>query len=146
MDNYMNVTFPAISQNESFARIVISAFVSQLNPTIEELADVKTAVSEAVTNSVIHGYKNKAGEITLAAKLIGNVVEIEVIDKGVGIENIALAREPFYTTMPDMERSGMGFTVMETFMDSVDVVSEKGGGTLVKMRKAIARSESESDL
>jgi len=124
-----------------FARIVIAAFVSQLDPTIEELADIKTAVSEAVTNSIIHGYEGKSGYIKMNARLLDDdTVEIEVIDEGKGIENVEEARKPLFTTKPELERSGMGFTIMETFMDSLDVYSELGKGTKVVMTKRIKRS------
>jgi len=115
--------------------VVAAAFVSQLDPTIEELADVKTAVSEAVTNAIIHGYESKVGLVRMSCSLFSEGVEIAIEDFGKGIENIELARQPLYTSKPDMERSGMGFTVMETFMDNVEVISEFGKGTVVKMFK-----------
>lgn len=133
--NEMKLEFLSKSNNESFARVVAAAFVSQLDPTVEELADVKTAVSEAVTNAIIHGYENSSGYVKMFCKLYSNAVEIIVEDEGKGIENIELARQPLYTSKPEMERSGMGFTVMESFMDKVDVVSEKGKGTKVIMYK-----------
>ncbi|NJD02166.1 MAG: anti-sigma F factor [Ruminiclostridium sp.] len=135
--NEMKLEFPSKSANEAFARIVAAAFVSQLDPTLEELADVKTAVSEAVTNAIIHGYENKAGIIRMNCRLFEDSVEIAVIDEGKGIENIEQARQPLYTSKPEMERSGMGFTVMESFMDSVEISSEPGKGTAVVMRKKI---------
>lgn len=135
--NEMKLEFPGKSANEAFARIVAAAFVSQLDPTLEELADIKTAVSEAVTNAIIHGYENKAGIIKMNCKLFDDSVEICIIDEGKGIENIEQARQPLYTSKPEMERSGMGFTVMESFMDSVEVISEPGKGTAVCMRKVI---------
>ncbi|WP_026487581.1 anti-sigma F factor [Caldanaerobius polysaccharolyticus] len=139
--NEMKIEFMSKSQNEAFARIVIAAFVSQLDPTIEELADIKTAVSEAVTNSIIHGYEGKSGYIKMNARLLDDdTVEIEVIDEGKGIENVEEARKPLFTTKPELERSGMGFTIMETFMDSLDVYSELGKGTKVVMTKRIKRS------
>lgn len=139
--NEMKIEFLSKSQNEAFARVVIAAFVSQLDPTIEELADIKTAVSEAVTNSIIHGYEGKSGYITMIARLLDDdMVEIEVIDEGKGIEDVAQARKPLFTTKPELERSGMGFTIMETFMDSLDVYSELGKGTRVVMTKRIKRS------
>ncbi|KGG81165.1 hypothetical protein Y919_01920 [Caloranaerobacter azorensis H53214] len=134
-DNYMKLEIPSKSQNEAFARVVVASFASQLDPTIEELADVKTAVSEAVTNAIIHGYENKIGIITIECRIIKNKLEIIVEDKGKGIEDIEKAMEPFYTSRPEMERSGMGFTVMETFMDDLKVQSEIGKGTIVKMVK-----------
>lgn len=135
--NEMKLEFPSKSANEAFARIVAAAFVSQLDPTLEELADVKTAVSEAVTNAIIHGYENKAGIIKMNCRLFEDSIEIAVIDEGKGIENIEQARQPLYTSKPEMERSGMGFTVMESFMDSVDITSEPGKGTAVVMSKKI---------
>lgn len=134
-ENYMKLEIPSKSQNEAFARAVVGAFASQLDPTIEEISDVRTAVSEAVTNSIIHGYENTQGMITINAKINGNVLEVEVIDHGKGIEDIEAARQPLFTTKPELERSGMGFTVMETLMDSVDVFSEIGKGTRVVMTK-----------
>ena len=133
--NEIKLEFISKSSNESFARVVAAAFISQLDPTLEELADVKTAVSEAVTNAIIHGYENRQGIIRMNCRLYTNAVEIEVIDEGKGIEDIELARQPLYTSRPEMERSGMGFTVMESFMDSVSVTSEVGRGTTVLMRK-----------
>lgn len=133
--NEMKLEFLSKSSNEAFARIVAAAFVSQLDPTIEELADIKTAVSEAVTNSIIHGYENKPGYIRMHCKLYDNSVEIAIIDEGIGIESIEQARQPLYTSKPEMERSGMGFTVMESFMDNVEIVSEPGKGTTVVLQK-----------
>jgi stage II sporulation protein AB (anti-sigma F factor) len=133
--NEVKLEFLSKSSNEAFARIVAAAFVSQLDPTLEELADIKTAVSEAVTNAIIHGYENRQGIIRMNCRLFADSVEIEVIDEGQGIENIELARQPLYTSRPEMERSGMGFTVMESFMDSVNVISEPGKGTAVTLRK-----------
>lgn len=133
--NQMKLEFPSKSSNESFARVVVAAFAAQLDPTIEELADVKTAVSEAVTNAIIHGYEDKPGTITLNCSINGRKITVEVIDYGKGIEDIELARQPLYTSKPELERSGMGFTVMETFMDSLEVESEQGKGTRVVMTK-----------
>lgn len=133
--NEMKMEFLSKSNNEAFARVAAAAFVSQLDPTLEELADVKTAVSEAVTNSIIHGYENKTGYVTMQCKLYDDAVEICVIDGGKGIDDIELARRPLYTSKPDMERSGMGFTVMESFMDRVDVDSAPGQGTKVTLFK-----------
>lgn len=135
-DNKMSVEFVSKSQNEGFARVAVAAFVSQLDPTIDEITDVKTAVSEAVTNSIIHGYENKEdGIIRIEAEINNYEVTIAIIDKGNGIENINQAMEPLYTSRPDLERSGMGFTVMETFMDDLKVESEKGIGTRVVIKK-----------
>ena len=136
IENKVRIEFESRSENEGFARVAIAAFISQLDPTIEELTDVKTAVSEAVTNSIIHGYESKKmGIITINAAILNDEVTISVSDKGLGIEDIDKAREPLYTSRPDLERSGMGFTVMESFMDSVEVKSEKGKGTVVTMKK-----------
>ena len=133
--NVMKLEFLSKSENEAFARIVAAAFVSQLDPTLEEITDVKTAVSEAVTNAIIHGYENTLGVIKMECKLYDDSVEITVSDDGVGIEDIELARQPLYTSKPELERSGMGFTVMESFMDKVNVFSEPGKGTTVIMYK-----------
>lgn len=133
--NEMKLEIPSKSQNESFARVVVAAFASQLDPTIEELSDVKTAVSEAVTNAIIHGYENKTGIVFINCKIEGNKLYIEIIDRGKGIEDVELARQPLYTSKPELERSGMGFTVMETFMDVLEVESVPGEGTSVKMIK-----------
>ena len=135
-DNKISIEFLSKSQNEAFARVAIAAFVSQLDPTIEELTDVKTAVSEGVTNSIIHGYENREdGKVKIDALIEKNEVEIVISDFGRGIEDIEKAKEPLYTSRPDLERSGMGFTVMESFMDSLVVYSEKGKGTKVVMKK-----------
>jgi len=136
IDNEMRLEFPSKSQNESFARSVVAAFVAQLDPTIEELAEVKTAVSEAVTNAIIHGYSCGSGNVVITARLSENTAEVEVMDFGQGIEDIGLARQPLYTSKPELERSGMGFTVMETFMDKVEIESHPGKGTTVRMIKA----------
>lgn len=135
--NRMTVKFPSLSRNESFARSVAGVFVLQLNPSVAQLSDVKTAVSEAVTNCIVHGYPESVGEITMEAETDGNVVHINVFDDGVGIEDVSEALEPFFTTREDEERSGMGFTIMKSFMDEVRVVSEKGKGTKVYMTKII---------
>ncbi|WP_353097721.1 anti-sigma F factor [Tissierella praeacuta] len=133
--NYMKLEFLSKSNNESFARVVVAAFASQLDPTLEELSDIKTAVSEAVTNAIIHGYEYREGIVIVESRIIDNEIEIIIEDRGMGIIDIDRAREPFYTSKPNMERSGMGFTVMETFMDSLQVESIKGKGTTVKMTK-----------
>lgn len=136
LDNKVCIEFVSRSENEGFARVAVAAFVSQLDPTIDELADIKTAVSEAVTNSIIHGYENKKeGIIRIEASISSNEVTITIIDNGRGIKDVEQAREPLYTSRPDLERSGMGFTVMETFMDSLNVESEFGKGTRVIMKK-----------
>ncbi|NIK67645.1 MULTISPECIES: anti-sigma F factor [unclassified Paenibacillus] len=136
--NEMTLSFSARSENEAFARIAVASFVSQLDPTLEELNDLKTAVSEAVTNSIIHGYdSDPAGKVNIEASIDGDVVSIAIWDNGKGIEDLELARQPLFTSKPEMERSGMGFTIMENFMDRFDVTSELGQGTRVSMLKRI---------
>lgn len=135
--NEMELIFDSKSENESLARIVVAAFVSSVDPTMEEIADIKTAISEAVTNCVVHAYQNGEGKIKILGRLKGNHIHLEVTDYGVGIEDIEKAMEPLYTTGAGMERSGMGFAFMEAFMDEVDVISEVGKGTTVIMDKAI---------
>ena len=137
MDNSMSVEFLSISENESFARVVAAAFAAQLNPTAAELAEIKTAVSEAVTNAIIHGYENTAGTVRMEAKIHKNTIEISVIDYGWGIEDVEEARKPLFTGKPEMERSGMGFSIMESFMDGLTVISKLGEGTTVRMTKMV---------
>ena len=137
MDNFMKFEFPAKGVNESFARAVVSAFAVQLDLTATDLADIKTAVSEAVTNSIVHGYKNTLGTIHITCRIIEKEFEVTIEDKGVGISDIELAMQPLYTSNEDGERSGMGFTVMQTFMDDLEVISKPGEGTTVKMKKYI---------
>ena len=139
--NEMMLEFDSRSSNESFARVVAAAFAAQLNPTMEEIADIKTAVSEAVTNAIIHGYENEEGKICLKCRIEENTVWIEVSDQGRGIEDIEKAMEPLYTTKPEMERSGMGFAFMEAFMDELKVDSDLVKGTTVTMKKIIASTE-----
>lgn len=136
-NNYMKLEFLSKSSNESFSRVVVAAFASQLDPTLEELSDIKTAVSEAVTNSIIHGYEYGEGVIIIESSINGNIIEIIISDFGKGISDIEEALEPFYTSKPNLERSGMGFTVMETFMDSLSIESTDGKGTKIKMTKCI---------
>lgn len=143
-DNEMKLEFISKSCNEAFARVTVAAFAAQLDPTIEELADIKTAVSEAVTNCIIHAYEHKNGIVKVLAKLIDDEIIIEISDKGKGIENINVAKEPLYTTKPNLERSGMGFTIMESFMDNVEVESIVGLGTKVTMYKKI-KDKAEKD-
>lgn len=143
--NEMHIVFDSKSENESFARIVIAAFVSVTDPTLDEMADIKTAVSEAVTNCVIHGYDGGEGKITMKARIDQQAVTIEISDCGVGIENIEKAMEPLYTTKPELERSGMGFAFMEAFMDSLSVESTPGIGTKVIMEKVIGHKEEAMD-
>ncbi|QGU95004.1 anti-sigma F factor [Clostridium bovifaecis] len=133
--NKMKIEFLSKSENESFARVAVAAFVSQLDPTIEEISDVKTAVSEAVTNAIIHGYGHEQGIVTIETEINDGEINIAVEDKGIGIENLELAMQPLYTSRPDLERSGMGFTVMETFMDNLQVESNGENGTRVIMKK-----------
>ena len=144
--NEMKIEFISKSSNEAFARIAVAAFASQLDPTIEELADIKTAVSEAVTNCIIHGYDKKQGIVKIVSKLKENEIIIEISDKGKGIENIDEAKEPLYTTKPNLERSGMGFTIMESFMDKMEVETMLGLGTKVTMSKIIKpKTENEDE-
>ena len=140
-ENKMRLVFDGISENESFARMAVAAFAVQLNPTMNELADIKTAVSEGVTNAIVHGYGGKGGDVEIRADITGNLLHIEIIDEGIGIENVSLAMEPFYTTRADEERSGMVFSVMESFMDKLDVASAPGEGTRLTMLKRIKGSE-----
>ena len=135
--NKMQLEILSKSNNEAFARITVAAFAAQLDPTIEEISDIKTAVSEAVTNSIIHGYENKEGIIKINAYIYDNTIRIEISDQGKGIEDIEIAKQPLYTTKPELERSGMGFTIMENFMDSLKVESVLGMGTKVTMEKII---------
>ena len=137
MKNSVNIKFESQSVNESFARIAVSAFLAPLNPTINELADIKTAVSEAVTNAIVHGYRDTAGIIEMKINVDGEWVRIEIIDDGTGIEDVEKARQPFYTTCGDGTRSGMGFMVMESFMDELYVASAPDEGTRVVMRNRI---------
>ncbi|WP_226579511.1 anti-sigma F factor [Halobacillus litoralis] len=138
MRNEMTLEFTSISENESLARVSVAAFISQLNPTMEELTDIKTVVSEAVTNAIIHGYEDKTDEkVTLTCAIDGEEIELIIQDRGQGIDNIDLAKEPLYTSKPEWERSGMGFTIMENFMDQVDITSEPGIGTTIRMTKQL---------
>ena len=141
-DNEMEIKFKSLSCNEKFARSCVAAFCVQLNPTLDEIVDIKTVISEAVTNCVVHAYPNKVGDITIKVKIKNTSVYISVIDNGVGISDITKAREPFFTTKPNEERSGMGFTVMESFMDKVEVLKNKGGGIIVNMIKHIGNLKS----
>lgn len=137
--NKMSIKFESRSVNEAFARQAVAAFASQLDPTMEELGDIKTVVSEAVTNAIVHGYAGKCGFITVAVRLFeGRALEIKIKDSGRGIEDVAAARKPMFTTGDD-SRSGMGFTIMESFMDTLKIRSRPGKGTVVTMRKRIAQ-------
>jgi stage II sporulation protein AB (anti-sigma F factor) len=134
--NEMKLIIPSKSQNEAFARITVAAFAAQLDPTIEELSDVKTAVSEAVTNSIIHGYDNKEGTIEIKAEINENILTVVIEDFGMGIADVEAAKQPLYTSKPELERSGMGFTVMESFMDTLIVESTIDSGTKITMTKS----------
>ena len=136
-DNEMKIEFLSKSNNEAFARIAVAAFIAQLDPTLEEIADIKTAVSEAVTNAIIHGYEGIIGTVKLVCRISNNEVFIEISDTGKGIENVEIAKQPLYTTKSNLERSGMGFTIMESFMDKIEVESVLGIGTKVTMSKKI---------
>ena len=138
-ENEARVFFSSKSENERFARLFVSGFLTPLDPTISEITEIKTAVSEAVTNAIIHGYEEKRGNVELFFAYVKNKVYIEIADKGSGIENITLAREPLYTSKPEMERSGMGFTIMETFMDHIHIQSEEGNGTRIFMEKTLTK-------
>ena len=140
MINKMSVKFDSVSENEAFARNVIASFILPLNPSISELSDIKTAVSEAVTNAIVHGYPDSVGEVYMCVEYDGNEIHITVKDSGVGIENIERALKPFFTTKPDDERSGMGFTIIKTFMDEVKVESKPNVGTVVEMYKTITEN------
>ena len=136
-ENKMELIFESRSVNEGLARITVAAFLTQLNPTLEELADVKTAVSEAVTNAIIHGYDEEVREIRIRCYYEEQVIYIEVEDEGKGIEDVKKAMEPLFTTRPELERSGMGFSFMEAFMDELEVISIPGDGTTVFMKKKL---------
>ena len=135
--NNMKVEFEALPENEGFARVTVAAFLTPLNPTLEEIEDVKTAVSEAVTNAVIHGYKEQGGTIEISCVLEKDLLKMEITDQGCGIENVEQAMEPMFTTRPDLERSGMGFSFMDAFMDCLEVESTVGQGTRVIMEKKL---------
>ena len=141
MTNEMKLEFDSRSANEAFARVTVASFMTQLNPTLEEVSDVKTAVSEAVTNAIIHGYENHVNKVRIYAGIEGRTLHLEISDRGVGIPDVKKAMEPLYTTRPELERSGMGFSFMEAFMDELSVESEPGKGTTVCMRKRIGRFE-----
>ena len=140
--NEMALEFDSRSQNEGFVRVAVAAFATQLNPTLEEVADLKTAVSEAVTNVVIHAYQEKTGKVRIECSVRGKEMTVTVIDYGVGIENIEKAMEPLYTTRPELDRSGMGFAFMEAFMDELEVESQPGQGTTVRMKKKFGIGQS----
>ena len=137
--NEMQLIFDSRSSNESFARVTVAAFMTSLNPTVEEVSDVKTAVSEAVTNAIIHGYENEVHNIHIRCRTEGRTLYLEIEDKGKGIEDVKQAMEPLFTTRPELDRSGMGFSFMEAFMDQLEVLSAPGKGTTVKMEKTIGK-------
>ena len=139
--NEMKLIFDARSVNESFARVAVAAFITDLNPTLDEIADIKTAVSEAVTNAIIHGYQDPEEKVELTCKICGTEVDITVEDKGTGIADVKQAMEPFYTSKPELERSGMGFSFMEAFMDRLEVESSPGNGTRVHIVRKIGSRE-----
>ena len=143
--NNMKVEFEALPENEGFARVTVAAFLTPLNPTLEEIEDVKTAVSEAVTNAVIHGYKEQGGTIEISCVLEKDLLKMEISDQGCGIENVEQPMEPMFTTRPDLERSGMGFSFMEAFMDCLEVESTVGQGTRVIMEKKLGNAPWVSD-
>lgn len=143
MKNEMKLEFDAVSQNEGFARVSVAAFMSVLNPTLEEVADVKTAISEAVTNAIIHGYEGmeeRKNKVIIECALEGDVLFVNVKDNGKGISDIEKAMEPLFTTKPELERSGMGFAFMEAFMDDLEVESKPGEGTTIHMKKKLGTS------
>lgn len=140
MDNYIRIEFPSLGCNEAFARAAAGAFAVRFDITVEDLADIKTAVSEAVTNSVVHGYGERYGVIEMECRGLGNCIEITVTDYGCGIDDVELAMQPLFSGSEDEERSGMGFTVMQSFMDSLEVRSEKGVGTTVVMTKRVGEA------
>ena len=138
-ENWMQITFAAKSENEGFARVSVASFLTQLNPTVEEVADVKTAVSEAVTNAIIHGYEQRVEKVKIHCSIENQLFTVEISDRGKGIANVEKAMEPMFTTKPEDDRSGMGFSFMEAFMDTVEVESKVGEGTSVKMTKTIGK-------
>ncbi len=140
MDPFFYLEFDSSSENEAFARAAVCAFAARLDPTLQELEDIRTAISEAVTNSIIHGYDQGPGTIWLRASLHGRLLTVSVEDHGIGMEDVSQAMEALYTSRPDLERSGLGFTLMQSFMDSVEVSSTPGGGTTVTMRKTFLPS------
>ncbi|MEN1969104.1 anti-sigma F factor [Lentibacillus sp. N15] len=145
MNNEMNVTFSSISENESFARVTVAAFVTQIDPTMDELTEIKTVVSEAVTNAIIHGYNNEPDhQVHITCILRDDELDLTIKDDGIGIGDVEEARQPLFTSKPELERSGMGFTIIENFMDSVKVISEAGAGTSVHMTKQLTKNRTVS--
>lgn len=141
-EDYMKLIVKPKSENESFVRATVAAFAARMNPTLEEVSDIQTAVSEAVTNCIVHGYKDRKGDIEVIVTILENTLTIKINDLGKGIENVEKARKPFYSTVPEQERSGMGFTIMETFMDNVEVISQIDVGTRVTLIKEILQEDS----
>ncbi len=138
----MSISFAAVPENVSFARVVVAAFVSQVDPTMQELTDIQTVVSEAVTNAIVHGYDNRSeGVVTMTAKLIGQAIELTIEDQGVGIADLEKAREPLFTTKPDKEHSGMGFTIMENFVNDIQIETVVGKGTKIRFVKCLQANE-----
>ena len=138
--NEMEIIFDSVSVNEGFVRVSVAAFLTQLNPTVEEVADVKTAVSEAVTNAIIHGYEGEVHKVIVRCRIEKEIFYVEIEDKGKGMLDVEKAMEPLFTTKPELERSGMGFSFMEAFMDELHVTSKKGEGTTVRMKKKIGKT------
>ena len=142
MKNEMQLQFSALSQNESFARVTVAAFITQLDPTMDELTEIKTVVSEAVTNAIIHGYEqDPTGIVYISVKMEDGYIDLSIKDEGIGILNVEEARQPLYTTKPELERSGMGFTIMENFMDEIEIQSQPGKGTEIRLRKHLSKSK-----
>ncbi|MFK4997720.1 anti-sigma F factor [Bacillus sp. N9] len=142
MRNEMQIQFSALSENESFARVTVAAFIAQLDPTMDELTEIKTVVSEAVTNAIIHGYEqNPAGVVYISVAIEDGMIDLVIRDNGVGISNIQEARQPLFTTKPELERSGMGFTIMENFMDHLEVESHLGTGTTIRLIKYLTKNK-----
>ncbi len=141
MRNEMHLQFSALSQNESFARVTVASFIAQLDPTLDELTEIKTVVSEAVTNAIIHGYEQRAdGIVYITVTLEDGAVKMTIRDEGIGITDLDEARQPLFTTKPELERSGMGFTIMENFMDEVEVISSHNFGTTIHLTKYLSKS------
>ncbi|MGV3464579.1 MAG: anti-sigma F factor [Heyndrickxia sp.] len=139
MRNEMQLQFYALSQNESFARVTVASFIAQLDPTLDELTEIKTVVSEAVTNAIIHGYEgDPSGIVYINVAIEDGYIDLTIRDEGIGISDIEEARQPLFTTKPEMERSGMGFTIMENFMDNIEIESQPGLGTIVRLKKHLA--------
>jgi len=142
MKNEMQIQFSALSQNESFARVTVAAFISQLDPSMDELTEIKTVVSEAVTNAIIHGYEqDPTGIVYISCTIEDGFIDLSIKDEGIGILDIEEARQPLFTTKPELERSGMGFTIMENFMDEIEIQSQPGKGTEIRLRKHLTNSK-----